>query len=155
MARRSHSADGKPLAPGMVPPEFAELFAGATDQQLMPRLRSWLAMKYGSPFADLYWLATLAACADRESVRFDAVVRLQTLFYGEAPQTLRVEQKEPQRVDQPQHRPNLAQLAKVFGVLSTVGALPAPGDAGRSRAGVNAEVEQVPPADAGPPGHRR
>lgn len=152
MARRRHNADGEPL--GHVSPEFAELFAGAKEHEIIPRSRAYLSMKYGSPFADIYWNIELAAACDRESVRFDALVRLQTLFYGEAPQTLLVEQKDAKHVVEPQRRPELAHLAKVFGVLSTVGALPSPGDAARARASTDAEVEQVPPADAGPARHR-
>lgn len=149
MARRRHNADGDPLAPGMVPPEFSELFAGAQENQLVPRLRSWLAQRYGSPRADLYWLVELAAKADRETVRLDAVKHLQLLFYGAAPQTVLVEAKEAARVTEPHRPPDLGQLAKVLGVLSTVGAFPASGDAGRVGEAADAEVEQVLAAHAG------
>lgn len=150
MARRSHNVAGEALTPGMVPPEFAELFSGALETQLVPRLRAWLAQRYGSAHADLYWLTELAAACDRESVRYDAIVRLQVLFYGEAPQTVLVEAKEPARVTQPNIQPDRERLAKVLSVLSTVGALPAPGDAGRVGQVVGAAVEQVPAEDAGP-----
>lgn len=135
---------------GQVPPEFAELFAGAKETELIPRLRTWLAQRYGSAYADLYWLTQLAAACDRESVRFDAIVRLQVLFYGEAPQTLLVEPKEPNHASKPYRPPDLSHLAGVFATLSTVGALPASGEAGRAGGAVDAEVEQVPSADAGP-----
>jgi hypothetical protein len=148
MARRGHSAGGTPL--GHVPPEFAELFAGAKDHELVPRLHSWLARKYGSAFADLFWLVELAAKGDRESVRLDAIVRLQTIFYGEAPQTLLVEQKETNGASAPIRAPSLHHIGKVFDVLRTVGALPSAGEASRTRGSADAEVEQVPPADAGP-----
>lgn len=141
MARRKHNVDGEPLAPGMVPPEFCALFQGAQETELVPRLRRWLHERYGSPFADLYWLAELAAASDRESVRFDAVRHLQVLFYGEAPHHVMVEEKEPSRVTAPTTIVAPDRRAQLFNLLRTVGALPRPGDAGGAGGSTDSEME--------------
>lgn len=146
MARRRNQADGQEL--GAVPPEFAELFDGAPEDALGARLGGWMAQRYGSSRAYLYWLVELAAKADRESVRFDAVAKIITLLHGEAPQELILSAKKdatqdarpPAQLQQPNR------VALLIDTLSRVGFLPAAATAVRARGETDASVEQVPPA---------
>jgi hypothetical protein len=146
MARRRNQADGETV--GMVPPEFAELFEGVPEDALGARLGGWMAQRYGSSRAYLYWLVELAAKADRESVRFDAVAKIITLLHGEAPQELILTaKKDPQNGKPPAALQQPNRVALLVDTLARVGFLPAAAAAVRAGGPPHAEVEQVPPAD--------
>jgi hypothetical protein len=141
MARRRDQADGQ--AVGMVPPEFAELFEGVPEDQLGLRLGGWMAQRYGSSRAYLFWLIELAAKADRESVRFDAISKIITLLHGDEPQEVIVTaRKGPDANGQPPaalQQPN--RVALLVDTLARVGFLPAAAAAVRTRGKTDPEVE--------------
>lgn len=152
MARRRDQAEGEAL--GAVPPEFAEMFAGAPEHVLRARLRGWMAQKYGSEHADLFWLTKLAAEGDRETVRLDAIRHIHLLLYGKAPERVIVEGKKEPAYGTPEQLTPDDRTAAVLRVLHAVGALPAAAAAVRSSKSTDAEMEQVPRANAPDEGPR-
>jgi hypothetical protein len=150
MARRRDQADGEPM--GMVPPEFAELFAGVKDTQVAPRLRRWMETRFGSAYADIFWLTSLGAAADRDSTRLDAIKHIHLLLYGKAPERVIVQEEKPAANALPTQATGPERAAALIRVLHGVGHLSHGAAAVRVGGAVDAEVEQVPPENGGDDG---